>query len=119
MPWMGVTVMEQRIRFLEDYQKRFYSVSELAERFSISRKTAYKWIDRYRSVGEEGFSELSRRPRRSPQQTAKEIADALRVLGRNIRTGARGSCWPSFGVAIGTGTCLRWPQWLASWRETT
>ncbi len=77
MPWMGVTVMEQRIRFLEDYQRRFYSVSELAERFSISRKTAYKWIDRYRNVGEQGFTELSRRPQRSPQQTPKEITDAL------------------------------------------
>jgi transposase InsO family protein len=77
MPWMGVTVMEQRIRFLEDYQKGFYSVSELAERFSISRKTANKWIARYKTSGEDGFTELSRRPRRSPQQTAKQIADAL------------------------------------------
>ncbi len=35
MPWMGVTVMEQRIRFPEDYRRDFYSVSELAEGFSM------------------------------------------------------------------------------------
>ena len=77
MSWMGVTVMEQRIRFLEDYQKGWYRVSDLADRFSISRKTAYKWIARYKSTGEEGFAEVSRRPHTSPQQTAKEISDAL------------------------------------------
>ena len=36
MPWKGVTVSEQRERFLEDYLLNYYSVSELAERFTIS-----------------------------------------------------------------------------------
>jgi hypothetical protein len=33
MPWKGVTVSEQRQRFLEDYLLNFYSKTELAERF--------------------------------------------------------------------------------------
>ena len=41
MPWRGVTVSEQRQRFFEDYQLNYYSITELAERFSISRKTAH------------------------------------------------------------------------------
>jgi len=40
MPWKGVTVSEQRERFLEDYRLNYYSVGELAERFTISRKAA-------------------------------------------------------------------------------
>ena len=40
MPWRGVTVSEQRERFLEDYRLNYYSLSELAERFNVSRKTA-------------------------------------------------------------------------------
>jgi len=40
MPWRGVTVSEQRERFLEDYRLNYYSLSDLAERFNISRKTA-------------------------------------------------------------------------------
>jgi transposase len=47
MPWRGVTVSEQRERSIEDYRLGFYSLSKLAEQFCISRKTAYKWIDRF------------------------------------------------------------------------
>jgi predicted DNA-binding protein YlxM (UPF0122 family) len=42
MPWEGVTVSEQKQRFIEDYLLNYYSVTELAERFNISRKTAHK-----------------------------------------------------------------------------
>ena len=45
MPWRGVTVSEQRQRFLEDHKLSYlsyYSVTELADRFSVSRKTAHK-----------------------------------------------------------------------------
>ena len=77
MPWRGVTVSEQRERFLEDYQLNYYSLSELAERFSISRKTAYKWVDRFAQYGKEGYHELSRRPHHCPWQTDETIAAEL------------------------------------------
>ena len=61
MPWKGVTVSEQRQRFLEDYQLNYYSVTELAERFRISRKSAHthpghqgKWINRFKQHGQAG-----------------------------------------------------------------
>ena len=56
---------EQRQRFLEDHKLSYlsyYSVTELAERFSISRKTAHKWINRYKEHGQRGFNDRSRRP---------------------------------------------------------
>jgi len=77
MPWRGVTVSEQRQRFLEDYQLHYYSVSDLAERFSISRKTAYKWIDRFTEYGEQGYQELSRRPHSCPWQTDGVVVEEL------------------------------------------
>ena len=77
MPWKGVTVTEQRQRVLEDYQLNYYSTTELAERFCISRKTAHKWIKRFEQNGHNGFHELSRRPRSSPYQTDKGIVEAL------------------------------------------
>ncbi|MFQ5924274.1 MAG: helix-turn-helix domain-containing protein, partial [Anaerolineales bacterium] len=73
MPWKGVTVSEQRQRFLEDFRLSYYSVTELADRFGVSRKTAYKWIRRYEQHGEQGFHELSRRPHRIPRQTDPAI----------------------------------------------
>ena len=51
MSWKGVTVSEQRPRFIEDYLLNYYSVTELADRFSVSRKTAHKWINRYLEQG--------------------------------------------------------------------
>jgi transposase InsO family protein len=77
MTWKGVTVTEQRQRFLEDYQLNYYPITELAERFCISRKTAYKWINRFQQSGHNGFHELSRRPHSCPWQTDKSIVEEL------------------------------------------
>jgi len=77
MPWKGVTVSEERQRFLEDYKLSYYSVSDLAERFSICRKTAHKWIDRFEQHGLEGYHELSRRPLSCPWQTEPAVVEEL------------------------------------------
>jgi predicted DNA-binding protein YlxM (UPF0122 family) len=42
MPWEGVTMKEQRHNLIRDYRLNYYSVAELGERFSVSRKTAHK-----------------------------------------------------------------------------
>jgi transposase InsO family protein len=80
MPWKGVTVSEQRQRFLEDYLKNYYSITELADRFSISRTTAHKWIKRYKEHGQSGFHERSRRPHCCPFQTDPAIVEELVAL---------------------------------------
>jgi transposase InsO family protein len=77
MPWKGVTVGETRFRFLEAYKLSYYSVTELAERFSVSRKTAHKWIRRFECFGENGFHELSRRPINSPARTDRATSKEL------------------------------------------
>ena len=77
MPWKGVTVSEQRERFIEDYQLKYYSVTDLAERFGISRKTANKWIDRFKQYGHDGYHERSRRPHSCPWQTDEAIVEEL------------------------------------------
>jgi transposase InsO family protein len=77
MPWRGVTVSEQRQEFLKDYRLGYYLVSDLADRYSISRKTAHKWIERLNRHGEEGYHELSRRPHLSPGQTDPAIVSEL------------------------------------------
>jgi len=85
MPWKGVTVAEQRQRFLEDHKLHYYSIAELAGRFGISRKTAHpglttragKWIARFGQHGQAGYQELSRRPHSCPWQTEPAIAEEL------------------------------------------
>ena len=103
MPWKGVTVSEQRQRFLEDYELSYYSIAELAERFSISRKTAHKWINRFKKHGQAGFHEHSRRPRSCPWQTDAAIVEELVVL-----CAAQLNIEPVARIPI-LSTCLRLP----------
>ncbi len=86
MPWKGVTVREQRDNFVRDYQLGYYSVTDLAERYSISRKTAYKWLERFEEHGQAGLEDQSRRPHSCPWQTEARIAEALVQL-REAHTG--------------------------------
>ena len=50
LPWKDVSPVQQRKAFIDEYLKQERSVSELCRRFEVSRKTAYKWIDRFRSI---------------------------------------------------------------------
>jgi transposase InsO family protein len=84
MPWEGVTVSEQRRNFIRDYVDGLYSRVELAETFGISRKTAYKWINRFKEQGDKGLEELSRRPHSCPWQTDATITQEIVDL-RNAR----------------------------------
>jgi transposase InsO family protein len=68
--------MDQRTQFIADYLRKVLSVTELCDLYGVSRKTAYKWIDRYRQ-GPAGLEERSRRPQGSPNQTAEEIVAAI------------------------------------------
>ena len=51
MPWQETSLMDQRVRFIADYQRGVFDVADLARRFGISRKTACKWIDRCAADG--------------------------------------------------------------------
>ena len=77
MPWEGVTVSEQRRNFIRDYVDGIYSRVDLAEVFGISRKTAYKWINRFKEEGDRGLEERSRRPHSCPWQTDNEIVQEI------------------------------------------
>lgn len=77
MPWSQTTPMDQKTQFIADYLRETLSVTELCDLYGISRKTAYKWIDRYLRRGPAGLEELSRKPRHSPHQTDQEIVSAI------------------------------------------
>jgi transposase InsO family protein len=69
--------MDQRTQFIADYLRDSLSVTELCHLYGVSRKTAYKWINRYLRLGPAGLEERSRRPRHFPNETAPEIVAAL------------------------------------------
>lgn len=47
MPWNETTPMDQKMQFIADYLRADLSMSELCELYGISRKTGYKFIERY------------------------------------------------------------------------
>jgi transposase InsO family protein len=67
--------MQQRKAFIDEYLKKEHSVSELCRRFEVSRKTAYKWIDRFMAGCE--LVDRSRRPHTSPRAIAAALEDAI------------------------------------------
>jgi putative transposase len=77
MPWSETSPMDQRLRFIADFQRDFLSLSELSRRFGVSRRTAYKWIERYEAGGPPGLADLSRRPHCCPHQTPTRVVEAL------------------------------------------
>jgi len=77
MPWRAASPMDQRTQFVADFLRDTLSITELCALYAVSRKTGYKWIDRYLQHGPAGLEERSRRPRSAPNQTADEIVNAL------------------------------------------
>lgn len=86
MPWRETLLMDQRVQFIADYQREVFDVADLARRYGISRKTAYKWIARYDAGGPTGLLDRSRRPTHSPQATAARIVAALLDVRRHHPT---------------------------------
>jgi transposase InsO family protein len=58
-----------------------------AARFSVSSKTAAKWVGRYRLLGAAGLADRSSRPRMSPRQTSSLLVEKVLVLRRGHMPG--------------------------------
>ncbi|MBK7760535.1 MAG: helix-turn-helix domain containing protein [Deltaproteobacteria bacterium] len=54
------------------------NLSELCRKYEISRKTGYKWLQRFKEGGIEGLRERPRRPHSSPLSASGEAV--LRIL---------------------------------------
>ena len=77
MPWKKVDPMDQRYRFVMEAVKCKSRMSDLCIRYGISRKTGYKWLNRFLNEGVDGLCEQSRAPTRCPRRTPTEIEELL------------------------------------------
>lgn len=110
MPWSQTSPMDQRTQFIADYLREVLSVTELCDLYGISRKTAYKWIERYLRQGPAGLEERSRRPQLSPNRTPDEVTEALLEARR------RHPSWG--GEKLLTLVHKRHPRWDLPHRST-
>lgn len=102
MPWKDYDVQHERMNFINDWKAEDFNLSELCEMYAITRKTGYKWIDRYEAEGSPGLQDRSRAPRQHPNQVSPEMEDGvIAIRGKHPRWGA-----PKIRVKLGR----EWPE---------
>jgi len=90
MPWKETDVRSERICFVVEALGGRETKRSLCARYGISRKTGYKWLQRFEEVGSLGaLREHSRRPHRSPRQTDVEIENRVVALRQQYGWGSR------------------------------
>jgi putative transposase len=80
MPWSETDAMEQRVQFIRDWLTHKHAVSELCLRYGVSRKTGYKWIERYMAQGPDGLLDRAHRAQVVHNKTSLEVEQALLAL---------------------------------------
>lgn len=80
MPWQERSIMSERLEFLHLAMQPDAHLTRLCQRFGISRKTGYKWLERYAALGPAGLDDQSRRPYTSPTQTPAEVEELVLAL---------------------------------------
>ncbi|WP_438481119.1 helix-turn-helix domain-containing protein [Oleiharenicola lentus] len=68
--------------FIARAEKGDEPFSAVCAHFGVSRKTGYKWLNRFRVEGEAGLVEQSRRPKNSPRKTPDSVSDQVLALRR-------------------------------------
>jgi len=66
MPWKETHVHDLRIAFIAGYLEHDLSMAELCRSFGISRKTGYKFVQRYQTFGPQGLHDLKPIPHHQP-----------------------------------------------------
>ena len=79
---METSVREQRRQFAVAYASGVWSMTELCERYGITRPTGYKWVTRWEAAGAEGLADQARAMLDEMHGIAKDDDDYSRFGGR-------------------------------------
>jgi len=82
MGWKETCVVEERLRFVDEIKKGEDSFAGLCRRYGVSRKTGYKWLERYEDEGVIGLIDHSRAPHSHPREVAEAIAEQCLAVRR-------------------------------------
>jgi transposase InsO family protein len=78
--------MDERMRFVVEYDLDDLSMTGLCAKYSISRKTGYKWLARIQEAALEGFQDRSRAPHHHPNQLPLTIEQAIVAMRQSHPT---------------------------------
>jgi len=60
MAWKECSRVDQRVLLVGEFMRGEQQMAELCRNFGVSRKTAYKWVARYKADGPAGLVDRSR-----------------------------------------------------------
>ena len=66
---MATNVRKDRLSFVQDLASGHWSMTELCERYGITRPTGYMWQARFETRGHDGLLDRSRVPDACPHRT--------------------------------------------------
>jgi transposase len=76
-----------RFKLIHEPEWTGMSVSDICSKYGVSRKTFYKWKNRYSKNGMEGLKNLSRKPYSGKSKVTKEYEETILDLRLNKRFG--------------------------------
>jgi transposase InsO family protein/transposase-like protein len=77
MPWKETHTMDLKIQMITDWLTKNYYPTELARVYGVSRKTVYKWINRYQQDPETGLKDRSRAPHTRPNAVPDRVKQII------------------------------------------
>lgn len=83
MPWTERLTVSLRKEFVLRALGKEASFTELCRQYGVSRKTGYKWLQRFKAEGVVGLVDESRRPKTSPT----EVTEAMKAEIVRLRQG--------------------------------
>lgn len=119
MPWKTEDEGQQRWEFIQEWLRHKMPAGELCRRCQISRKTAYKWIARFKAEGRRGLESRGREAQRVHNRpAARWLARVRRWRARHPRWGGRKLHWAlrrRFGPS-GVPSPAAISRWLKAWQ---
>lgn len=107
MGWENFKVEQQRLQVVQAYVEGTSSMTDICLRYGISRKTGYKWYNRFIEEGEDGLKDLSKAPHSTNKHyTDLQIEKAIDLKQKKLTWGPKkiliklkekypDECWPS------------------------
>lgn len=80
-------IIKQRFLMVQDY-KAHMRITDIAHKYRVSRKTVYRWLNRYNDFGKQGLLDRSHRPKSPHPKTIKpRIAKRIIKIRKTTKYG--------------------------------
>ena len=90
MPWEEKNTMDLKEEFVLRAIKGNNNFSSLCNEYGISRKTGYKWLERFTESGYEGLEDQSRKPETSPDALPEDVVcKIIRLKHAHLKWGPK------------------------------